>query len=161
MQQDEVLSELLEYAKIDPPPQDSLEVLATEGYLRALNNIYAPWKETCIFQPGGTGMQRLDKGFSYFQEWAQELVDSGAFESGVDRKLFITWQVCVNHVVHIAMNSDLQACVHIMQTWDLLRIMVYGFRGLVMDFLTSTPAVSMAVAWRCSLASSSTQPVAI
>lgn len=26
-----------------------------------------------------------------------------------------------------------------MQTWDLLRIMVYGFRGLVEDFLLSHP----------------------
>ena len=25
------------------------------------------------------------------------------------------------------------------QTWDLLRVMVYGFRGLVVDFLSSHP----------------------
>ena len=26
-----------------------------------------------------------------------------------------------------------------MQTWDLLRVMVYGFRGLVVDFLSTHP----------------------
>ena len=89
----------MEYAKTDPPPKDSLEVLATEGYLRALNNIFEKTllgKKTRIFQPDGTGMLRLDKGFSYFREWAQELVDSGAFVSGVDSRQFIAWQVCDN-----------------------------------------------------------------
>lgn len=93
------MSELLEYTKTDPPPQDSLEVLATEGYLRALNNIFERTllgKKTRIFQPDGTGMLRLDKGFSYFQDWAQEIVDGGVFESGVDSKQFIAWQVCDN-----------------------------------------------------------------
>ena len=30
-------------------------------------------------------------------------------------------------------------CLLILQTWDFQRIMVYGFRGLVSDFLTSHP----------------------
>lgn len=38
-------------------------------------------------------MQRLEKGFSYFLEWADELVINGKFESGVDSKKFIAWQV--------------------------------------------------------------------
>ena len=89
----------MEYAKTDPPPHDSLGVLATEAYLRALNNIFERTllgRKSSIFQPDGSSMQRLDQGFSYFQEWAQEHVDGGAFESGVDSKQFITWQVRVN-----------------------------------------------------------------
>ena len=53
MQQDEVMSELPEYAKMDPSPEDSCEVLATESYLRALNNIFERTllgKKTRIFQ---------------------------------------------------------------------------------------------------------------
>ena len=89
----------MEYAKTDPPPHDSLEVLATEGYLRALNNIFERTllgKKTRIFQVGGTGLQRLEKGFSYFQEWVLELLDNGVFDTGVDSKYFIAWQVCFN-----------------------------------------------------------------
>ena len=91
----------MEYAKTDPPSQDSLEVLAAEGYLRALNNIFERTllgKKTRIFQQDGTGMQRLDKGFSYFREWAQELVDIGVFESGVDSNLL--------HDRYVLINSD-------------------------------------------------------
>lgn len=98
-----MLSELLEYARADPPPQDSLEVLATEGYLRSLNNIFERTllgRKTRIFQPDGTGMQRLDKGFFFFEEWAQELVKSGAFDNGVDSTHFIAWQVSVNNGVN-------------------------------------------------------------
>ena len=90
------MSDLLEYAKMDPPPEDSCEVLATESYLRALNNIFERTllgKKTRIFQPDGSSMQRLEKGFSYFLEWADELVINGEFESGVDSKKFIAWQV--------------------------------------------------------------------
>lgn len=89
----------MEYAKTDPPPDDSLEVIATEAYLRALSNILERTllgKKTRIFQAGGTGMQRLEKGFTYFQEWALELRENGVFDSGVDSKYFIAWQVCIN-----------------------------------------------------------------
>jgi hypothetical protein len=91
------MSELLEYAKMHPPPEDSHEVLATESYLRALNNIFERTllgKKTRIFQPDGSSMQRLEKGFSYFREWADELVEKGEFDSGVESKKFIAWQVC-------------------------------------------------------------------
>ena len=90
------MSELLEYAKTDPPPDDSFEVLATEHYLRALNNMFERTllgKKTRLFQSNGSGMQRLESGFSFFQEWADELVADGEFDSGVDSKKFISWQV--------------------------------------------------------------------
>ena len=38
-------------------------------------------------------MQPLEKGFSYFQQWADELVESGEFKSGMDSRKFISWQV--------------------------------------------------------------------
>ena len=38
-------------------------------------------------------MQRLQKGFSYFADWGQEIFKNGGFDSGVDNKHFISWQV--------------------------------------------------------------------
>ena len=38
----------MEYAKTDPSPLDSLEVLAAEGYLRALNNIFERGQENLL-----------------------------------------------------------------------------------------------------------------
>ena len=90
------MSELQEYATVDPPPMDSKETLATVDYLAALNNIFERTllgNKTRIFRHHGTGMQRLEKGFSYFREWAEELVEGGAFDSGVDSKQFLAWQV--------------------------------------------------------------------
>ena len=98
-----MLSELLEYARADPPPQDSLEVLATEGYLRSLNNIFERTllgRKTRICQSDGTSIQRLDKGYSYFEEWAQELIENGAFDNSVDSTHFIAWQVSANDGVN-------------------------------------------------------------
>ena len=63
IQQDEVRSELLEYANMHPTPEDCLEVIATEKYLAALNNIFEKTllgRKTRIFQPDGTSIQRLD-----------------------------------------------------------------------------------------------------
>ena len=59
-----------------PAPEDHLQVLATEEYLVTLNKIFEKTllgTKTRIFQPDGTGIQRLNQGFSYFKEWAEEL----------------------------------------------------------------------------------------
>ena len=87
---------MLEYANTHPTPEDHLEVIATEKYLAALNNIFEKTllgRKTRIFQPDGISIQRLDQGFSYFEEWAEELYVGGSFSGGVDCKGFIAWQV--------------------------------------------------------------------
>lgn len=90
-----VISELQEYATSVPPPKDGAEALATAEYLSALNNIFERTLlgKTRIFYHDGSGMQRLEKGFSYFREWAEEHIQNGAFNTGVDSKEFIAWQV--------------------------------------------------------------------
>ena len=93
-----MLSELLEYANTDPPPQDQQQVLATEQYLAALNKIFEKTllgTKTKIFNPQGLAIQRLNEGFSYFEEWAEKLDSDGCFEDVVDCKSFISWQVCM------------------------------------------------------------------
>ena len=97
IQQNEVISELREYAgSSHASPVDQLMVQATVEYLSALNNIFERTilgQKTRIFQPDGSGIKRLDQGFSYFEEWAEELVKAGSFECGVECKDFISWQV--------------------------------------------------------------------
>lgn len=92
-----MLSELKEYATAGLiPPSDKEHVLATEQYLRALNDIFERTllgDKTRIFQTGGSGIQRLEKGFSFFADWAQEIYKNGGFKSGIDNKNFISWQV--------------------------------------------------------------------
>ena len=49
-------------------------------YLTALNKIFEKTllrTTSCIFDADGTAMQRLDRVFCYFTEWADELVKSG------------------------------------------------------------------------------------
>lgn len=90
------MSELLEYhSQLNPLPVNS-SVLATENYLRALNNIFERTllgNKTRIFASEGTAMKRLDEGFSYFVKWAQEIYDKKGFVNSVDNKQFISWQV--------------------------------------------------------------------
>ena len=106
LQQDEVISELREYATSShTPPEDQLTVQATEKYLAALNNIFERTllgNKTRIFKPDGLSIQRLDQGFSFFEEWAEELIVDGSFGSGVDCRNFISWQVhIINLIIHI------------------------------------------------------------
>ena len=87
---------MLEFANKHPAPKDHHEVLSTEKYLAALSNIFEKTllgRKTRVFQPDGTSIQRLDQGFSFFEEWAEELYENGSFNSGVDTKEFIAWQV--------------------------------------------------------------------
>ena len=106
LQQDEVLSELLEHANADPRPQDHQQVLGTEKYLSALNSIFEKTllgRKIKIFNAHGSGIKRLDEGFSYFEEWAEELDRDGCFEDGVDCKSFISRQVCMHACSYVCM----------------------------------------------------------
>lgn len=46
-----------------------------------------------VFNAEGTAIQRLSEGFAYFEEWTEELIDSGVFDNGVSTELFLSWQV--------------------------------------------------------------------
>lgn len=93
----------MEYAANNSSASDRLEVLVCTQYLCALNDIFERTllgKKTRFFSPSGTGMQHLDDGFAFFKQWCEELRSSGEFDSGVDSKHFLSWQVCVyNYVV--------------------------------------------------------------
>ena len=78
-------------------------------YLKALNNIFERTllgRKTRVFKPDGLSIQRLNQGFSFFEEWAEELVVNGSFECGVDSKEFISWQVCRSYVQYIHLYNN-------------------------------------------------------
>jgi hypothetical protein len=85
----------MEYAPTNPH-KDHFQILATVKYLSALNNIFEKTllgRKTRFFYVKGRSTQRLDDGFVYFREWADELVKRGNFNGGVASKDFIAWQV--------------------------------------------------------------------
>ena len=152
-----------EYADTKPDSDEAAEVLATVKYLSALNKIFERTllgTKTRIFMADGTAIQRLDEGFSYFKEWSENLRSLGVFGSGVDSSHFISWQVCINSAIIIQMISKLMWLIKkplctqrirygrhsinfghclFLQTWDLLRIMIYGFKGLCERFISTHP----------------------
>ena len=50
--------------------------------------------------------QRLNEGFSFFEEWAENLHGAGCFDVGVECKKFISWQVATyrNYIIIIIVN---------------------------------------------------------
>ena len=55
--------------------------------------------------------------------------------------LYVPLSLLHVYCVHVkaVLYMGIHTCLSAIQTWDLLRIMVYGFRGLVVDFLSSHP----------------------
>ena len=77
-------------------PAKLASVLATLVALNSMFEMTLLGSKTRFFCAEGTGIQRLNEGFQFFWDWAEELVVSGAFHDrvdGVDRKT--AWQVCV------------------------------------------------------------------
>ena len=60
------------------------------------------------------------------------LLHSGVDPKSNDQKPFLAWQVCIALIdVHFYIQLQL---ILFMQTWDLLRLMFYGFKGLCGSF---------------------------
>ena len=87
-QQDEVLSELKEYARSDPKPDDAPSVELTIAYLEALFQKSILGQRVRVFDPNGSTIQRMEASFKFFAQWAKEKpLDE------VDSKQFFSWQV--------------------------------------------------------------------
>lgn len=90
-QQDEVLSELKEYARSDPKPDDAPSVELTIAYLEALNGLFEKsilGQKVRVFDPNGSTIERMEISFDFFAQWAKEKADDE-----VDSKQFLSWQV--------------------------------------------------------------------
>ena len=117
-QQDNVLTELYHYANpndVADKPKDFEATILVRNYLLACNNIFERGllSNTKITSSDLTTLHNIEAGYQYFEDWWERLNASGDFQpqSSAERR-FISWQ-----------------------TWDLLRITVYGFTELVKRFL--------------------------
>ncbi|XP_065067938.1 uncharacterized protein LOC135693396 [Rhopilema esculentum] len=118
MQQDNVLTDLYDHANpqdVAEKPKDFEATVLVRNYLLACNKIFerGVLSNSKITSSDLTIVNNIEDGYQFFEEWWEKLNAGGDFQpqSSAERR-FISWQ-----------------------TWDLLRILVYGFTGLVKRFL--------------------------
>lgn len=118
------------YSYTNPPlgvqiPHDAASVRQTHAYLSACNNIFEKgflsWHP--ISSPQSEGLQHIQQGYAFFVDWYDNLDrDIPDFSpKSPSEKRFLAWQ-----------------------TWDLLRICVYGFQAFCTDFLQRHPGYYVA-----------------
>ncbi|XP_065911308.1 uncharacterized protein [Dysidea avara] len=116
MQQELVLSELYKYCKQDPAPSDSVSVELCLKYLEACNKLfengYLSHKKIVSLQ--SPVLKSIEDGYSYFTTWHKNLSTKGPMKLQDPR--FLSWQ-----------------------TWDLLRVCIYGFKSFASNFLEKYP----------------------
>ncbi len=117
MQQTAVLKELKLYLSTNPA--DSEEVQQSYDYLNACHKLFEVGflaKGDTVTSMDSPILKNIQEGYNFFVNWFEAL-DGPHFEptSSTERK-FIAWQ-----------------------TWDLLRVCVYGFQAFCEDFLTRHP----------------------
>ena len=101
-----------------PPPHDFDSVRQTYGYLSACNKLFENGflSHSRITQNDRSVLHHIDNGYSFFVQWYNNLEPHGLRPSSSLERRFIAWQ-----------------------TWDLLRVCVYGFRAFCDDFLQRHP----------------------
>lgn len=118
MQQEKVLSELEAYCLSSPP--DAANVLATLEYLKACNHFFEQGilSHVRISSTLSQPLVSMREGFTYFVSWLEALLaaDPTFTPTKPQQKSFLSWQ-----------------------TWDLLRMLLYGMEALVADFLDRHP----------------------
>ncbi|XP_065905179.1 uncharacterized protein [Dysidea avara] len=116
MQQELVMSELHHYLTSDPAPDDVASVKYTLQYLEACNKIFEKGllSHDKICDVDSKVLHSISTGFSFFEKWHGDLSREGGLETLDPR--FLSWQ-----------------------TFDLLRICVYGFSSFVQTFLEEFP----------------------
>ena len=124
------------------------------SYLEALNKIFERsilGKKVWVFDANGTTLQRMEEGFMFFSKWAKENQDEDE-----DRKSFLASKVSIPDLgmsvygtcvfifnwstPNMIIYDPTITCTHT-DAIDLgfIRIMWFGFRGLVQDFTTTNP----------------------
>lgn len=122
MQQETVLSELVSYCSPDvgTPPDDSESVLEVWKYLTACNKLFEHGflsSRHVKTLEDDVVLGNINDGYKYFVEWFDELSECQNFTpTSTSESRFLAWQ-----------------------TWDLLRVCMYGFKAFCQDFLTEHP----------------------
>ena len=118
MQQEGVLGELYDYAHSNA--RDAYSAMLCHDYLRALNRLFEHGflSKTCVKSMDAKPVENIQEGYKYFTDWFEEtlLRDPNFNPNKNTQKSFLSWQ-----------------------TWDLLRVCVYGVQGLVIDFVNEFP----------------------
>ena len=94
-------------------------MILVRKYLLACNNLFERGllSNDKITAGDQSIIERIDKGYKYFEDWWESLNAGGDFSpKSSEEKRFLSWQ-----------------------TWDLLRVAVFGFIGFVNKFLTQNP----------------------
>ena len=116
MQQDHVISEIKEFIQTNPNDKCSLEL--TVQYLQACNKMFENGilSHTAIKSADSVVLHNIDEGFHFFMGWCDDAVlqHINIFSNKVTQ--FLAWQ-----------------------TWDLTRLMVYGFKWFIRDFFQRHP----------------------
>eukprot|EP00794_Sanderia_malayensis_P006654 gene6654-7400_t len=118
VQQDNVLTELYDYVH-KGEGTDCVSTNLSGDYLAACNKIFERGilSNEKITINDMSIMQNILEGYTFFEDWWENLYNGGDFKpnDSAERR-FISWQ-----------------------TWDLLRIVIFGFQGLVKSFLAQHP----------------------
>eukprot|EP00794_Sanderia_malayensis_P001108 gene1108-455_t len=118
LNQDNVLTELYDYVH-KGEGTDCVSTNLSGDYLAACNKIFERGilSNEKITINDMSIMQNILEGYTFFEDWWENLYNGGDFKpnDSAERR-FISWQ-----------------------TWDLLRIVIFGFQGLVKSFLAQHP----------------------
>ncbi len=99
-----------------PPDYDSVN--QTRRYLKACNLLFEQGflSHKTIKAPNDQPMVNIENGYQFFVDWYSALEGPGFNPTNSLERRFISWQ-----------------------TWDLLRVCVYGFQSFCSDFLQRHP----------------------
>ena len=99
-------------------PYDYPSVHQTHQYLTACNKLFENGflSHFKITEDNRTVLNSIQDGYSFFVDWYEALEPYNLQPSSSQERRFLAWQ-----------------------TWDLLRVCVYGFKGLCEDFLRRHP----------------------
>eukprot|EP00117_Sycon_ciliatum_P049175 scpid67563/ scgid34906/ len=115
MQQELVITELKSHCAESPAPRNASSVQATVAYLQACNKVFeeGALSHQRICSSQSAPLLSMQEGYKFFSDWLIELKKSHPNQSfsRPSQTMFLAWQ-----------------------TWDLLRLMMFGFTELCADF---------------------------
>ncbi|XP_065177045.1 uncharacterized protein LOC135806751 [Sycon ciliatum] len=117
MQQEKVLTELAVHCLSHPA--DVANVQASRQYLLACSKLFeeGTLSHVPVRSPTCTPLQSIKSGYAFFESWLNGLLLDPAFTASSPKQTsFLSWQ-----------------------TWDLLRIMCFGFVEFCEDYVTRHP----------------------
>ena len=114
------------------------------AYLTACNSLFERGilgKKVFVKSNASPIISNIESGYSYFSKWLDEHLDKGdlGFNTCFGYHLFISFVSCAGYSITETASRPFLSW----QTWDLLRVMVYGFQGFCEDFLHRNPGYTI------------------